>query len=171
MKMKKTGPVISALLFALVFGAQSHAQTPGQNTIVVEQPWARATPAGAKTGAVYVTLINNGSTGDRLLGATTPAADKVQFHSASEENGVSRMREMRAVEVPPGARVSLNPGGMHIMVGGLKQPLKEGKIFPVTLAFEKGGKEDVSVPIAKVGAMQHGDMSPTAHEHRDATKK
>src|SRR5258708_28226990 len=133
MEMKKTGPVISALLFALVFGAQSHAQTPGQNTIVVEQPWARATPAGAKTGAVYVTLINNGSAGDRLLGATTPVADKVQFHSAREDNGVSRMREMRTVELAPGARVSFNPGGKHIMVVGLKQALKEGQSLPLTL--------------------------------------
>jgi copper(I)-binding protein len=170
MKMKKTGRVISALLLALGFSAQLHAQTPGQNIIIVERLWARATPAGAKTGAVYVTLINNGSTGDRLLGATTPMADKVQFHSASEENGVSRMREMRTVEVAPGATVSFNPGDMHIMVVGLKQPLKEGQSFPLTLTFEKAGKEDVSVPVAKVGAMQHRDLGPMMHEHGDATK-
>src|SRR5258708_21408904 len=84
MEMKKTGPVISALLFALVFGAQSHAQTPGQNTIGVEQPWARATPAGAKPGPVYGTLINNGSTGDRLLGATTPAGAHGHPHASKK---------------------------------------------------------------------------------------
>ncbi len=168
--MKNAGQVISVLLLALVFSAQLHAQTPGQNIIIVERLWARATPAGAKTGAVYVTLINNGSTGDRLLGATTPMADKVQFHSASEENGVSRMREMRTVEVAPGATVSFNPGDMHIMVVGLKQPLKEGQSFPLTLTFEKAGKEDVSVPVAKVGAMQHRDLGPMMHEHGDATK-
>jgi len=171
MEMKNAGHVTSALLLAVVFSAQAHSQTPGQNIIVVDHPWARATPAGAKTGAVYVTLINNGTTGDRLLSATTPVADKVQFHSATEDNGISRMREMRTVEVAPGAKVSFNPGGRHIMVVGLKQPLKEGQSFPLTLTFEKAGKEDVSVPVAKVGAMQHGDMSPTTHEHGDATKK
>jgi len=170
MKMKKTGRVISALLLALVFSAQAHSQTPSQNTIVVEHPWARATPGGAKTGALYVTLINNGSTGDRLMSATTPVADKVQFHGVSEDNGVSRMREMRTVEVAPGATVSFNPGDMHIMVVGLKQPLKEGQSFPLTLTFEKAGKEDVSVPVAKVGAMQHRDFGPMMHEHGDATK-
>src|SRR5713101_9875046 len=169
--MKYARQIISALLLVLGFAVQAPAQTTEQSTMIVDHPWARATPAGAKTGAVYVTLINHGSTGDRLLGATTPVADKVQFHSASEDNGVSRMREMRTVEVAPGARVSFNPGGMHIMVVGLNQPLKEGQSFPLTLTFEKAGTEDVSVPVAKVGAMQHGDMSPTAHEHRDATKK
>src|SRR5712672_2943396 len=79
MEMKNAGHVTSALLLAVVFSAQAHSQTPGQNIIVVDHPWARATPAGANTGAVYVTLINNGSTGDRLLSATTPVADKVQF--------------------------------------------------------------------------------------------
>src|SRR6266446_4701648 len=171
MEMKNAGHVTSALLLAAVFSAQAHSQTPGQNTIVVEHPWARATPAGAKTGAVYLTLINNGSTSDRLLSATTPVADKVQFHSTSEDNGISRMREMRTVEVASGARVSFNPGGMHIMVVGLKQALKEGQSFPLTLTFEKAGKADVSVPIAKVGAMQHGDLGPMMREHGDATKK
>ena len=169
--MKYISHLMSILPLILLLGGQAYPQTSGQNTIVVERPWARATPAGAKTGAAYVTLINNGDSSDSLLSATTPLADKVQFHSASEENGVSRMREMRTVEVAPGARVSFNPGGMHIMVVGLKHPLKEGQSFPLTLTFEKAGKEDVSVPVAKVGAMQHGDMSPTTHEHGDATKK
>jgi periplasmic copper chaperone A len=170
MEMKNADHLISARLLASVFSAQAHSQTLDQNTIVVEHPWARATPAGAKTGAVYMTLINHDSTSDRLLSATTPVADKVQLHSASEDNGISRMREIRTFEVAPGAGVSFNPGGMHIMVVGLKQPLKEGQSFPLTLTFEKAGKEDVSVPVARVGAMQHGDIGPT-HEHGDAAKK
>ena len=157
--MKRAGTVLSAFLLALAIYGQVHAQTPDAKSIVVDHPWARATPAGAKTGAAYATLVNNGSSGDRLLTATTPVADKVQFHSVSEENGVSRMREMRAVEVAPGARVTFSPGGMHIMMVGLKQPLKEGQTFPLTLTFEKAGNLDVMVSVAKVGAMQHGDMA------------
>src|SRR5260370_24019706 len=111
--MKYAGRLMSILLPILLLGGQGYTQTSGQNTIVVEHPWARATPAGAKTGAVYMTLINHGSTSDHLLSATTPVADRVQFHSASEDNGISRMREMRTFEVAPGARVSFNPGGMH----------------------------------------------------------
>ena len=169
--MRRATTVLLGSLMALVINGQVHAQTPDAKSIVIDHPWARATPTGAKTGAAYVTLINNGSSGDRLLAAKTPVADAVQFHSVSEENGVSRMRELRAVEVPPGGKVTFSPGGMHIMLVGLKQPLKEGQTFPLSLTFEKAGKVDVTVSIAKVGAMQHGDMGPMMHEHGDTMKK
>lgn len=169
--MKFADYLMPISLLLLLFGGQAYAQTSGQNTIVVERPWARATPAGAKSGVVYLTLINNGGSGDNLLSATTPVADQIQFHSASEENGVSRMREMRTVEVAPGARVTFSPGGLHIMVVGLKQPLKEGQNFPLTLNFEKAGKIDLRVPIAKVGAMQGGDMGSMSHGADEPMKK
>jgi len=169
--MRRASTVLMSFLLALAINGQVHAQIPDAKSIVIDHPWARATPAGAKTGAAYMTLINNGDSGDRLLAAKTPVADSVQFHSVSEENGVSRMREMRAVEVPPGGKVTFSPGGMHIMVVGLKQPLKEGQTFPLSLTFEKAGKVEVTVSIAKVGAMQHGDMGPMMHEHGDTMKK
>src|SRR5713226_767669 len=89
------------IAFVVLVGSQLHAQTTGSSSVVVEHPWARATPGGAKTGATYLTLRNNGETPDQLLGATTLLADKVQFHSVVEENGVSRMREMPVVDLPP----------------------------------------------------------------------
>src|SRR5258707_5744502 len=138
--MKRAGTVLSAFLLALAINGHVHAQTPDTKAIVVDHPWARATPAGAKTGAAYMTLINNGSSGDRLLGASTPVADKIQFHSVTEDNGVSRMREMHDVAVAPGARVTFSPGGMHVMLVGLKQPLKEGQTFPLALTFEKAAQ-------------------------------
>lgn len=169
--MKYSGHLTSILPLILLLGGQAYAQSSGQNPIVLERPWARATPAGAKNGAAYVTLINNGKARDSLLSATTPVAEKVQFHSTSEEHGVSHMREMHAVEVAPGARVTFSPGGMHIMVVGLKQPLKEGQTFPLSLTFEKAGKVDVTVSIAKVGAMQGGSMDPKMHGAGEPTKK
>lgn len=169
--MKYIGSLTSILPLILLLGGQAYAQISSQNTMMVERPWARATPAGAKNGAAYVTLINNGNARDSLLRATTPVAEKVQFHSASEENGVSHMREMHAVEVAPGARVTFTPGGMHIMVMGLKQPLKEGQTFPLSLTFETAGKVDVTVPVAKVGAMQGGNMDSKVHGVDDQMKK
>ena len=153
--MKRANYLIATLLLGVSVSSQAHAQASHPKSIIVEQPWARATPKGAKTGAAYLKLINNGSSEDRLLGAATPVADKAQFHSASEENGVSRMREMDAIKIAPGTMVTFKPGGMHIMMVGLKQPLKEGQTFPMTLAFEKAGKIDLMVPIAKVGAMKN----------------
>ena len=170
--MKKyPGYLMSALLLALFVSGQVHAQNTSQNSIVVEHPWARATPTGAKTGAAYLTLINNDSSSDRLLSATTPVADKVQFHSVSEENGISHMREMKSVEVAPGGKVTFSPGGMHIMMVGLKQPLKEGQTLPLALTFEKAGKVEITASVAKVGAMQHGEMSPMMHGDAEKMKK
>ena len=167
----KGGYLTSIVLLVLLSGGFAYAQTSAQNTIVVERPWARATPVGARTGVVYVTLFNNGSSSDSLVSAATPVADQVQFHSATEENGVSRMREMRTVDVTPGAKVAFSPGGLHIMVVGLKQPLKEGKTFPLTLNFEKAGKVDVTVPIEKVGAMHGGSMGSMTHGADEQVKK
>lgn len=169
--MKPTGLLILALLLAFFLVGPASAQTSTQDAIiVVDHPWARATPRGAKTGAVYLTVVNNGSSTDRLLGATTPVADKVQFHSASEENGISHMREMRAVDVAARTEVPFRPGGMHIMLVGLKQPLKQGVTFSMTLTFEKAGKRELTVPVAGVGAMQGADMPAMMHGHGDVEK-
>jgi hypothetical protein len=155
--------LIAAILLALCVGIKSQAQTSAANPIIIEQPWARATPGGARTGAAYMTLIDNGTSGDRLLGATTPLADKVQFHKETEDNGVSRMREVTTVNLEPGAKIIFKPGEMHMMIVGLKQPLAEGKTFQLTLQFEKAGNIDVTVPIEKIGAMQHDDMGSMTH--------
>lgn len=169
--MKHPAYLIVVLLLAFNVGSAAHAQTPAPKTIVIEQPWARATPGGAKTGAVYVTLTNKGASADRLLGATTPLADKVQFHKETEDNGVSRMREVRSVDLAPGAKIIFKPGEMHMMIVGLKQPLTEGQTFLLTLQFEKAGNIEVTIPIEKVGAMQHEDMGSMMQKPDDAMKQ
>jgi copper(I)-binding protein len=169
--MKQAIELMLGIVFALTAAIQANAQTPLSGSIVIERPWARATPGGAKTGAAYLTVINNGASADQLLDATTPVSDKVQFHRTTEENGVSRMREVRAVDVAPHARTAFDPGGMHIMLVGLKQPLKEGQTFPLALTFAKAGKVDVTVPVAKIGAMQPGDMAPMVHDHGGTMKQ
>lgn len=109
-----------------------------------------------------MTLMNNGPSSERLLGASTSLADKVQFHKATEENGIARMRELRVIEIPPGDKLILKPGDIHVMMVGLKEPLIEGQTFPLTLEFERAGKISVVVSIAGVGAMDH-DMGKTKH--------
>lgn len=167
--MNRASRLMLALLFAGFLVGPAPAQSPDQNPLVVDHPWARATPRGAKTGVVYLSLVNNGS-GDRLLEATTPVAQKVQFHSASEEAGVSRMHEMQSIEIAPGAKIIFTPGGLHIMLVGLKQPLQQGQTFPMTLTFEKAGTREVTVPIANVGAMQAEDTPAMTHSHGDRAK-
>src|SRR6266705_4594700 len=164
--------LLMSVAFALLISGQLQAQTTGgAKPITVDQPWARATPGGAKTGAAYMTLINSGDSADQLVGATTPLAEKVEFHKTSEDNGISRMREQRTVDIAPGAQVTFRPGDMHIMLVGPKQPLKEGQTFPLTLEFQTASKVNVVVYVAKIGAMQHGDAGATPHGHDGATHK
>lgn len=144
--------VIAALtlVIGLLVTAMAEAD-PGD--IAVEHAWARATPKGAGTGAGYVTIVNNGPSADRLLGASSPIAEAIQFHASSGENGVMKMDQLSILDLPAGQTVTLKPGGIHMMMIGLTQPLREGQTFPLTLTFEKAGAVGVTVRIGKVGAM------------------
>jgi periplasmic copper chaperone A len=147
-----------AFVAALIaFGTPALAQGTGSATITVEQPWARATPAGARTGAVYMTLENKSGTADRLTGASSSVADKLQIHEMKVENGVMQMNELAGgLPIPAGGSVVLKPGSYHVMMIGLKKPLKAGATFPLTLTFENAGNISLTVPIQAVGAMQGG---------------
>jgi copper(I)-binding protein len=146
---------VMSVILILACGSQVRAQAVTESSVAVEDAWARATPVRAETGVIYMTLVNGGTVGDRLLGATTPMAEKVEFHSNMNGNGVMKMRELSAIVVAPGARVTLKPSGTHAMMIGLKQPLKEGQSFPLTLTFEKAGKIDVIVSTVKFGAVKY----------------
>jgi len=120
----------------------------------IEQPWARATAETAPTGGGFVTIKNTGTTPDRLIGAKSPAADKVQIHEMKMEGDIMRMRELsNGLEIPPGATVTLAPAGFHLMMMGLKGPLKQGTTVPMTLVFEKAGSIDVELAIDSMGAV------------------
>jgi periplasmic copper chaperone A len=150
----------AAVTFLLIVasGGQLGAQGSSEGTIKVENPWSRATPAGSKTGVIYMTLVNVGTNADRLLGGTTPVAETVMFHSSINDNGIMKMRELTAIDLAPGAKVALKPSGTHVMLVGLRQPLKEGRSFPLTLQFEKAGKVDVTVSVGKFGDVEHHKM-------------
>ena len=144
---------LAALLVGFV--APAFAQGSGNNSITVQQPWARATPTGANTGAVYMTLDNKSDTADRLTGASSDVADKLQIHEMKVENGVMQMREIPGgLPIPAGGSVMLKPGSYHVMLIGLKKPLTAGEKFPLTLTFEKAGNVSVTVPVQAMGAME-----------------
>ena len=138
------------LAFAGVFAAASAvlAQT---NQLEVSNAWARATPAKAENGAAYVTIVS--PTPDRLLSASSPAAKKAELHTMEMAGMVMKMRPLPGLDIPAGQPVALKPGGEHIMLIGLQQPLREGQSFTLTLNFEKAGARTVSVAVEKAGAM------------------
>ena len=131
------------------------AQDGGTSRIVVEQPWARATPAGAPTGAAYATLVNKSNAGDQLTAASSDVAATVQIHQMSVVKGVMEMHQLAdGLAIPAGASVTLKPGSYHVMLIGLKKPLIAGETLPLTLTFANAGNISVTVPIKPVGATQ-----------------
>jgi copper(I)-binding protein len=125
-----------------------HAQ---EGDIMVESAWSRAALAG-RTGVVYFSVMAMGGA-DRLLGATTPVAEHAELHQSMESGGMSQMRPVDSVPVAAGATVDFKPGGLHVMLIGLKHALKEGDTFPLTLKFEKAGLVETTVKVGKAGGM------------------
>jgi copper(I)-binding protein len=133
-------------------------------SVVVTQPWARATPTSAPVAGGYVTITNTGTEPDRLIGGTTDIAAKLEVHEMSMANGTMTMRPVDGgLEVKPGATVELKPGGYHIMFEQLKHGLTEGDHFKAQLEFAKGGKVDVEFSVRGIGAT--GPMMEMQHQH------
>lgn len=126
----------------------AHGFTAGDLT--VRHPWARATAPGAKVGAVYFEMRNAGKTPDRVIGASSPVAQRVEMHVQLRDGDVLRMREVSAFEIPARQRLTLSLGGSHLMLVGLAKPLAAGERFPLTLRLEKAGelKLEVEVQVA-----------------------
>jgi periplasmic copper chaperone A len=139
-----------AALVAVASPVFAQGTTP---SVSVGQPYARATPAGAATGAVYMTLVNKAKTADRLTAASSDIADRLQIHEMAVVNGVMQMRQLEnGLPIPAGGSVVLKPGGFHVMLIGLKKPLTAGDTFPLTLTFEKAGNISVNVPVQAMDA-------------------
>lgn len=126
--------------------------------ITVGNPWSRASAGPAKNGVVYLTIVNNGVAADRLVKAASSVAMMASLHISKMEGEVMKMEPVEAIVAEPGKPTMLKPGGLHIMLMGLKAPLEEGKMFPLTLTFEKAGSVEVKVMVGKAGAMEGHTM-------------
>jgi copper(I)-binding protein len=116
--------------------------------IHVLDTYARAASPMAKTGAAFMMIENIGDADDRLIGATSPAAQMVQLHTHREEGGVMKMVHVEdGFEVPAGETLMLQRGGTHVMFMGLTESFEQGKVIPLTLIFEKSGEITVDVPV------------------------
>src|ERR1041384_5440076 len=113
-----------AALLVLALSTATSCFAAGSD-IQVSDAWARATPGGAKTGAIYLSIMNSGDAPDRLIGASTPAAAKAELHRMTMTNGIMEMRPLDAVTIAAGKSAVLGPNGAHIMLTGLKAALKE----------------------------------------------
>lgn len=120
--------------------------------IEISSPWARESSHGTGSGGCFFTLANKGVVADRLIGATSPAAERVEIHAITVEGGGILMRQREnGLALSPGTTLTFKPRGYHLLLIGLKAPLVPGARVAVTLAFEKAGSLDVECVAAAPG--------------------
>lgn len=135
------------------------AQEMRAGDLTVQQPWTRAAGQGA-TGGGFLAISNRGAAADRLLSVSSPAARTTELHTMIRDGDVMRMRPVQAIDIPAGQTVTLRPGGLHLMLIGLSQPLREGESVPVTLRFERAGTVEVALAVRPAGARE---AAPARH--------
>jgi copper(I)-binding protein len=151
--------VLASLVLTLAQLATPAAQAGDYDvgSIHIAQPWARATPKGATSGAAYMTITNKGSTSDRVNCVLSDASGQCQIHSMTMEGGVMKMRPVEGgLEIKPGETVTLQPSGFHVMLVALKHPLEKGQTVKATLKFDHAGMVDVEYAVAAIGAPAPG---------------
>jgi periplasmic copper chaperone A len=145
--------IVYAMLLSTLLAAPARADEVKAGDLVITQAWSRATPGGAKIGGGYLTIENKGTAPDRLIGVAGEVAGKIEVHEMAMKDGVMTMRPLEnGLIIEPGKIVKLAPGGYHLMMFDLKNPLKQGDKVPVTLEFEKAGKVTVSLDVQGIGA-------------------
>jgi periplasmic copper chaperone A len=151
--MSITGALACAMIICNLLAAPARADEIKAGDLVITQAWSRATPGGAKTGGGYLTIENRGSAPDRLIGGSAEVAGAVQVHEMAVKDGVMTMRPLEnGLTIEPGKTVKLAPGGYHLMLLSLKNPLKQGQKVPLTLQFERAGAVELSLDVEGVGA-------------------
>ena len=130
--------------------------------IDIADPIARPTAPGQPSGTAYMKLTNKGAA-DRLIVASTTAAQSVELHAMVMDADVMKMRQIDAIELPSGQLVELKSGGYHLSLVGLKAPLKSGDKVPLKLKFEKAGEVEVMIKVEP--ATSADSKAGGSHEH------
>lgn len=149
------------LRFAALVSFLAAVSTVGAaDPIHVNDPWVRATVPGQKVAGAYMEIVADSAA--KLVGVSSPLAGSAEVHSMKMENGTMRMRRIEVLELPAGKPVKLAPGGFHVMLFDLKQPLSPGDKVPLTLVFESGGRQQ---KIAVTAEVRGRDDKAQHHNH------
>jgi copper(I)-binding protein len=148
-------PALLAVPAARAQHGAAEANPPRSGDLMIEAPWTRAAGANGN-GAGFMRITNRGTEPDRLVSATTDAARVIELHTHIHDGGVMRMRPVPDIPIPPGATVTLQPGGLHVMLIGLTAPLAQGTRVPLTLRFARAGEVRVMLDVQAAGARGAG---------------
>ncbi|MCS7084118.1 MAG: copper chaperone PCu(A)C [Aquificaceae bacterium] len=126
-------------------GLAAFALAFAQQNIAVKNGWVREVPQASRATAAYMQIENKSSQADKLVSASSPAAAITEIHETVD----GKMRKIQSIDIPANSKVELKPGGLHIMLIDLKNPLKEGDKVDLTLRFEKAGEVKLQLPVKK----------------------
>lgn len=143
------------LTIAYMAPVLAHDDMTTAGKLEISHAWARAMLPNQPAAGGYLYISNTGNEPDRLIGARSPAAGKVEIHTMEVVDDVMTMRPVEGgLEIPPDATVKLEPGGFHLMFMAVSDPFDEGEIVPVTLEFEHAGTVEIELPVgSREGAM------------------
>ena len=161
--MKRPALFFVLLAAALPVSAQRH----GTGSVTIEGAWARELPPVSVNGAAYVTIANEGDRPDRLTGASSAIAERVEIHVHEQAGGMMAMRRLDGLDLPPGEHVRFAPGGMHLMLIGLEDPLEKGGRFTVRLTFASAPPVEIEVPVMAMDAAPAESQDHSRNHSRD----
>ncbi len=122
---------------------------PALAQIDIENPWSRATAPGAKLAAGYMVIRNRSASPDRLIGASSPLAARMETHVTVKDGEILRMREVKGYDVPAKGSYELKPGGAHLMFVDIRRPFKDGDKIPVTLRLQNAGEVKAEFQVSR----------------------
>lgn len=121
-------------------------------SVTVEDAWARASIGTSRPAAAYATIRNEGDVAVALAGVRAAISETASLHESMTEDGIARMRPVPTLTIPAGGSVTLEPGGYHVMLMGLTEPLVEGRTFDATFQFADGATLTAEVPVLSIAA-------------------
>jgi periplasmic copper chaperone A len=146
--LRFSSPLLAAALLASLSMATQGAE------MAIGDPYARAVPPGQPNSAVFMSLENRSDQDQALVAAESDVSEIVELHTHVEEEGMMRMRQIEKIDVPAGETVTLQPGGLHVMLIGLQQALEPGQTIDLNLVFEDGSRIPVQATVRRI-EMQH----------------
>ena len=162
MKLLKTLMLPSLLGLSLLSGNAAADSHKGHEMagMQVHQAWVRAVPPSSKMSAAYMVLQNNSGDEDHLVSAESDVANAVELHNVRKKDDMMEMYQVKSIGIDAKGKRELKPGSYHVMLIGLKQPLKAGDEVEVTLNFMHAGAIKVKAPVQEGGMMMnHGHMN------------
>lgn len=151
---------MKGLFMAVALALLAFSYSNAEDTITVTDAWVREVPPTSTITAVYLKITNNGGEDDKLVSASSTAAETAEIHLSSvDDKGVAKMEKVDGVTVPAGGAAELKPGSYHIMLIGLNEPLTDKENVEIVLDFENAGKITVNAPVKGMDKQSQEDHS------------